>query len=120
MIGDDEEVAAAGRPGLANQLHVGFLRGAARLAPVAGDTGADDVLPGVPAAPVAGDDVVQRELTALLTAVLAGVAVPVENLVACQLLFPARPLNHPGQPDDRWQGGGFTYRVNLAQAGFHH
>src|SRR5689334_6073869 len=52
-----QERAALRLLGLADQAHVGLLRGAAALADVAVDAGADDVLPARQAPLAAGDDV---------------------------------------------------------------
>ena len=52
------------------------------LAPVAGDAGADHILPDMLATPVAGDDMVKGKLMGLLATVLAGILVAVEDLKA--------------------------------------
>jgi hypothetical protein len=52
-----------------------FPRGATGLAVVAVLAGGDDVLPVVLAAAIAGEDVVEGEVTRAASAVLAGVAV---------------------------------------------
>src|SRR6476659_3679988 len=72
-----EDVVAGGRrtPGLDQQRHVSLLRGAARLAVVALTTGAYQVFPGMTAATVAWQNVVDCEVVARLLAVLAGIPV---------------------------------------------
>jgi hypothetical protein len=60
---------------------------------VAGLAGGDHVLPAVPTAPVPWQNVVQRQLAGLLTAVLAGEAVPKEDVAPCE------PALWPGAPD---------------------
>jgi len=88
--------------------------------PVAGDTGADDVFPGMLAAAIAGYDVVQREMPALLSAVLAGVAVTVENLVAGHFSFPMGTFNHLGEAYDRGQLDSGADSVDSADAVLNH
>lgn len=60
MIGDDEEGVAGGGQRLADELHIGFLRGLTGLLTIAVGAGADDVLPGMLAAAVARYHVVER------------------------------------------------------------
>ena len=47
MVGNDIEMATAGRRWLSNELHVGFPRRSARLTAITGDAGADDIFPGM-------------------------------------------------------------------------
>ena len=58
LIGDVEGELAGGWRGVVQQLHAGFFRRPPGLAPVAGYTGADHVLPGVLTTPVSGNDMV--------------------------------------------------------------
>ena len=67
-----------GNFGFAQKLHSGFSRSSAGLVVVAGNAGADDVVPGVGAVAPARHDVVERELAGLFAAVLAGKSVAVE------------------------------------------
>lgn len=60
-----------GLEGLALEVHVGLLRTLATLAPVAGHTGCNEIVPGVWAAAVPGNDMVQGQMTHLTAAVLA-------------------------------------------------
>jgi hypothetical protein len=80
---DLDEGAPLGSFGFANELEAGLVRGAVGLVGVAGDAGADDVLPGSRAAAVAGDDVVEVEVFAVegAAAVLACVFVAFEDVV---------------------------------------
>jgi hypothetical protein len=103
MVGDDEEGATTWWRGKTNKFHTGFLGGSARLAAITGNTGTDYIFPGMLTTAIAGDDMVQGELPALLTAVLAGVSVTVENLKAGQLSFATGTLDQSCQPDYRWQ-----------------
>src|SRR3990172_7752008 len=78
---DDVVVADARLSGLAHELHLRLLRGTAGLAVVTGLAGGDEVVPGVATAAVARHDVIEREIAlAVPAAVLAGVAVAVEDL----------------------------------------
>src|SRR5262245_60364469 len=69
---------------LAVEPHVGLLRRAVGLLLVAGDAGQHAVLPGAGAAARAGHDVVDRQRVepGPRTAVLAGLAVPLEQVAA--------------------------------------
>ncbi len=75
--------------GFADEVHAGFVRGAVALARVAGDAGADNVLPRGRPATVARDDVVEVQIFALenFAAVLAGVVVALKDVVARELHF---------------------------------
>ena len=120
MIGDDIKGATGGRKWLPDELHVGFLGRAARFTPITGDTGADDIFPGMLTAAIARNDVVESKVPALLAAVLAGVAVAIEYLVAGHLSFAARPFNKPGKTYDRRQRNGLTDGVNVAESILEH
>lgn len=69
---------------------------------------------------VARHDVVEGEVSALLAAVLAGVFVAVENLVAGHLSFTAGALYHLAEPYDRWYGDGSADGVQVSEAIFQH
>lgn len=60
---------------------------------ITGDTGADHIFPGVLAAAVSWDNVVQGKLSAFSAAILAGVVVTVENAKAGQLSLLSGALN---------------------------
>jgi len=72
------------------------------------------------AAAIAGNDVVQRKMPALLSAVLAGVAVAVENFVAGHLSFPTGTPYHLGEAYDRGQLDGGADGVDGADAVLNH
>ena len=101
-VGGQERKATIGCCRLVDKLHSGFRRGSARFSTVAGDTGADHVLPGVFAAPITGHDVVQGKLFGFLAAVLAGVPVTVEDLGTGELRLQLRAFDKAMQPDYRW------------------
>jgi hypothetical protein len=100
MKGDDEKGATGGGSGRADEFHIGLPRGLAGLMPVAGDTGTDHVFPGMLAAAKAWYDMVQGEVAALLTAILAGIFIAVEYLVAGHLSLAAGPVHELGKTDD--------------------
>ncbi len=93
--------------GLADEAHSSLLRQPVRLERIALDAGADDILPGCRAAPVARNDVVQVQVVAIksLAAVLAGVLVSLEDVVPGEfhiLLWQVivnDQKNHPRHPD---------------------
>src|SRR2546430_13273430 len=91
----------------ADQPHAGFLWSAISLLRVARNARAHDVLPGGRSAPVAREDVVQIQVFPVerLAAILAGVLVPLENVVPGELDFLFRKAiehdqqDHPGNAD---------------------
>ena len=74
---------------LTNQVHGRFDRRFIGLAGVTGNTGADDVLPVGGTTTITGNDVIEIQVLALknLAAVLAGVPVPLENIVPREFDF---------------------------------
>ncbi len=97
---------------LANQVQPSFLRGMVGLARIAGNARADDVFPSGWAAAIPGNHVIQIQIFALknLTAILAGVAIPLKNIVSRELdLFFGKPIKHDqqnntGNPDFKADG----------------
>ena len=79
-----EEVVGVGTgyPGLLAHYHAGLLWCAARFAMVAGDACRDHILPGVGPASESRQDVVQCQLPALSSAVLAQIAISRKDLSA--------------------------------------
>ena len=79
----------AGAFGLLEELHVGLVREAVALAGVAGDAGADHVLPRGLAAPLAGQNVIEIEFLTVepAGAILAGVVVALVNVLAREFHF---------------------------------
>lgn len=60
--------------------HIGFPRVFATFSPVAGHASGNKILPGVAPPAVAGNDVVECEVTHLATAVLTGEIVSTQDL----------------------------------------
>lgn len=69
------------------QFHSGLGGSLTRFTAVTKYTGADHIIPGVFASPIAGNNMIQGKLLRFFTAVLAGVSVTVENLEASQLFL---------------------------------
>src|SRR5437867_9848024 len=90
--------------GLADEPHARFLRRAVGLFRIAGNAGADNILPrGWPAA-VARNDMVQIQVSPVehLAAKLAGVFVPLKNVVAGEFDFLlGQPIKDKQQDDAR-------------------
>src|SRR5439155_10989336 len=84
----------------AMEPEAGLLDRLAALAVVAARAGGDEVLPGVPAAAMTRDDVVERQIMRLPPAVLAGVAVAGEDLAPAQLDPRPGPADLVLEPDD--------------------
>jgi hypothetical protein len=80
--------------GLADKPHVYLLRGMPCFATVAGDTTTNHILPDMLATTVARDYVIQSQLFALLSAILASIVIPIENPEAGELFLRMRGLNH--------------------------
>ena len=97
----------------ADQAHVRFARKPVALARIAGDAGADHVFPRRCSALIARHDVIQIQFAAIkgLAAVLAGILVALEHIVACKLYFLFRePIenqqhNHTGDTNLERNGG---------------
>lgn len=85
--------------GFANETNAGFLRSAIRLARVALDAGADNVFPGCRAAAIAGNHVIEIQILAVknFAAILAGVLVAFENIMARELHFLFRKVIEYGE-----------------------
>src|ERR1043166_2828374 len=108
---------------LSDQMHAGLDGSSIGLVGVAGNAGANDILPGGWSSSVARDDVVQIQILAveLIAAILAGILVPFKDVVPCEfdfLLWKAieeHQKNYPGHADakgDRMDafGMGFLLR----------
>ena len=81
----------------ADQAHVRFTRKPIALACIARDARANHIFPGRSPAPIARHDVIQIELAAIeeFAAILAGVLVSLENIVASEFYFLFRkPIEH--------------------------
>src|ERR1051326_2284536 len=85
----------------APQVHVGFLGRPSALAVVAGPTGADQVVPAVPAAAVPRRYVIQRQVPRPHPTVLTRMVVADEDLASREPHPRPRPLDHIDQPNDR-------------------
>src|SRR5262245_4244040 len=80
-----------------NQAHVRFAREPVAFTRIAADAGTNHVLPRGSTSPITRHDVIQVELAAIenLAAVLAGVLVALENVVASKFYFLLRkPIEH--------------------------
>ena len=82
MVGDIKAVIPARATGMVNQSHPGLLRSSACLVAIAGNAGANYILPRLLSTSVAGENMVQGKLMRFLTTVLAGMPVAIENLKA--------------------------------------
>jgi len=120
VVGDIEEGAAGGRGGNLYQLHVRLLGGPPGFMAVAFYTGADDVFPGVLPSPIARYHVVEGKVAALLSAVLAGVFIAVEDFIAGHLAHAAGSSNELGEADDGGKLDGVGERVDVPEAVLNH
>jgi hypothetical protein len=83
------------------QAHMGFLYQPPAFFSVARRAGGDKVFPGMPAAPVTGDDMVDRKVQRLPAAILAGISVPPEDFPLGKMRDGARGVDQFLQLDDR-------------------
>jgi len=88
-----------GSAGLMNELHSCFSRGSACFTAIASITGANHVIPGMLALPVAGDDMVQGEFLILSTTILTDVTIPVEHFCPGEFGRKIGAFNEVMQPD---------------------
>src|SRR5438445_801562 len=94
---------------LPNQMHSGLMRGPVGLDRITADTRADNVFPRGRSAPVARDDMVQIQVFAIkvVTTILAGVLVSLEDIVPRKLHFLLRQAieqhqqNHSRDPNSK-------------------
>ena len=86
-------------PRMADEFHISLFGGSARLAPVTGSAGADNILPAVFTVLVTRHNVVYGKLVAGLGAVLAGIVVTLKNAEARHFPLVARAFNHISQLD---------------------
>lgn len=101
---DLDEGTPLGPLGLSNEVHACLLRRVIGLAGVARDAGADNVFPNGRAAAVARNNVVQVQVLAVkgLPAILAGIVVPLKNVVPGELdLLLGQAIKHDQQYDPR-------------------
>lgn len=84
------------------KVHPGLFGGPSTFLVIAIRAGGNDVLPGVIAAQVPGDHVIQGQPAAALSAVLAGVIVAPKDLALVEFNNRAGTLHHVFQTDDRW------------------
>lgn len=84
----------------AQQLHVCLLGRPTPFAVIAGPASGHHILPDVLASTRPRDDVIDRQITATLAAILAGVVVPLEHLASGELYSGTWFEDHPEQTDD--------------------
>jgi len=82
MVGDVKGGLALRGGGAVNQSHLGFFRGLTRFTAIAGYAGTNYVFPYMLTASVSWDYMVEGKLAGCPAAVLAGIAVAVEDLKA--------------------------------------
>jgi len=82
------------------QMHLGLLQRPATLLEIAVGAGGHQVLPGVFAAEMARDYVIQRQMTSLNSTVLTGIVIPSKDLAFAEPNARSRAFNHVFQADD--------------------
>jgi len=119
VVGDIEAIVV-GRTGLVQQSHLRFIRRTPTFVSVAGDAGADHIVPGVHPTSPPWDNVVQGKLFGLTATILAGVLVAVKHLGPAQ--FPLMPgtADHIDEADHRRYLKHAASGVKLASVVFQH
>src|ERR1043166_9534615 len=101
---DLHELTPLGPLGFADQMHASLGGRAVGLARIAPDAGTDNVFPRGRTSPVSRDDMIQVEILPFenFAAILASVAVPLENVVPGELDFLlGQPIEEHQQNDPR-------------------
>jgi hypothetical protein len=98
VIGNIEAIVA-GRVWLVQQSHPCFVRCTPTFVSVAGNAGANHVVPGVFSPQPTWNDVVQGKLLSLAAAILTGVLVTMEHFGPAQLLLVSGAINHIDEAD---------------------
>jgi len=119
VIGDGE-AAGQWHPGLADKAHSRLSRGTSRLTPIARDTGANYVVPRMPTAPIAGNNVVHGEIPPVPTTILASISIAAENLKPGQSRLLPRPLYHIEEADHGGEREDLVSGPNLTGIVLHH
>lgn len=79
---------------------------------IASRTGRHDVLPDMPAAQTAREHVVNRQISGIVSTVLAGEIIPAQYFALGELDARPRPADHAFQADDRWPRIGAGNRLD--------
>ena len=103
VIGNIEILIAGGTDRHLKKLHMGLFRGPPGFSPVAGCAGAHQIFPGMLSALMSGHHMVQGQLMALFTAILAGKMVAVEDFYARQFGLGSRSPDQTCQANNRGQ-----------------
>jgi hypothetical protein len=102
------------------ELHMGLFGSPSRFTPVAGGTGADQIFPGMLTVLVAGDNMVESELVAYFSAILAGIVVAVEYLKPAQFGLRMWSFDQIRQSNNRRYGVMSAGCVDISGAIFQH
>jgi hypothetical protein len=98
VIGNIEAIVA-GRMRLVQQAHSCFIRCTSTFVPVAGNAGADHIVPDVLSTSPPWNNVVQGKLLSLAATILAGVFVTVKYLGPAQFLLMPGTTDHVDEAD---------------------
>lgn len=96
------------------EMHLRLDRVASAFAAVAGRAGGNQIVPFVPAAFVARDDVINGEVLSLSPAVLAGVIIAPKNFALGKFDSRAWAFDHVLEADDRRRGVGESSRADMS------
>ena len=85
--------------GLAKQYHMRLIKFASTLVVVASRAGSNHIFPYMFASQVLRENMIQGKVKNTLSAVLAGIIIPAEDLPAGKLYSWTRAMNHLVEPD---------------------
>lgn len=112
-----EQMSGPGR--LAQEMHIGFFGCTVTLPRIAGQAGADQVFPGILSAVTFGDYVVHGHGPVIFAAILAGIAVPLDDVLSVQHNLFIGFVHVDIQAHNTGQGDRHGYRMNIAVISFH-
>ena len=94
MLRDIERNVVMRLAWMADEYHIGLLRGSTRLTPIARGAGADNIFPAMLAFLITWHHVVQGKLMACLTAILASIVVALKNTEASKFPLITLAFDH--------------------------
>lgn len=103
MFGDFKQHMGERAARRSGKRHTGFFGSAVAFFNIALETGRHDIVPGIHAATGAGDDVVYGQIVPFVTAVLADVIVPVQDIAPGETDLFVGDFDVGAQPDNGGQ-----------------
>jgi hypothetical protein len=120
MVGDIKVDVSDGANWFVQELHMSLFGGPSCFMTIAKSTSTHQIFPGMPPALMTGDNVIQRQLMTLLSAILTCIMIPIKNLHSGQFRLRPGPLDQIGQTDDGWNGENGIRSVDISGSIFQH